>query len=72
MQFLGSDLGCGPVATTQVTCILDAVPAGATISKRIYLRVTATGTLENSATVYSKGDPDMSNNIARITTQVTN
>jgi uncharacterized repeat protein (TIGR01451 family) len=72
LQFLGSDPGCSPASATQVSCNLGSMQAGATITKRIYLRATATGILDNSATVFSLGDPNMSNNIVRITTQIVN
>jgi uncharacterized repeat protein (TIGR01451 family) len=70
LQFLGSDPGCSPASATQVMCNLGSMPAGATVTKRIFLRATAIGSLANSASVFCLGDPNMSNNIVSITTQV--
>ena len=45
--------------------------SGASISKRIHFQPTVAGTMSNSASAFSLGDPNMSNNIVTITTQVT-
>ncbi len=70
-RFLGGELGCTPTSTTQVSCNLGSMAAGASITKRIHFQPTVAGSMSNSATVFSLGDPNMSNNMTTITTQVT-
>jgi hypothetical protein len=70
LQFLGSDPGCAPASPTNVMCNLGSIPAGTTITKRIWLRANALGTISNSASVFCLGDTNMSNNFVNITTAV--
>lgn len=70
LRFLGSDLGCAPSSSTQVSCNLGSMQSGASQTKRIRFAPTATGSITNRATVFSLNDPDTSNNIASVTTRV--